>query len=194
MPSLEKVQTILNDCGEPVFAVIPYADFKEMERHLTQAESTTNLELESDWYISLPEAPGEKIDLVRLVDYLLRQSNVAFSADDDKEEKMKDFISHFPVNARTQALAAFEGRTAAGLDTLIRRFFLPSGSPYADRMQATKAVVDSLVATGLFRRSKRKFDFYRPVNALEFDDKAAKEFMKGKPAVKDPIPTYYWLQ
>lgn len=209
MQKKPNVQFITDDNGIPIYAVIPISHYEALTMHYTAIEEAPSPLIQDDRYILLPEAPGERIDLYRLVDYCLRQALVAFAADDDREQTLKDYLKTLPVeiseealsefkkgipiNARTQALRVFEKEFSAGLDPLIRRHFLPKDSPYRNTMQATTAVVDALVKTGLFSRSKRKFNFYRPVNALDFNLEAAREFMKGKEVPKPQIEVYFWL-
>lgn len=187
------VQLINDSNGKPAFAVLPYHQFEVLMANHPLAETLPTPLIRDDRYIDLPEASGECIDLVRLVDYCLRQATVSMGADDDRAEKLEQYRESLPVNARTQALERFDAQFSGGLDPLIRRYFLSKDSPYRNTMQATKEVVDALVKTGIFKRTKRKFDFYRPVNALDFDAEAGQAYLAGKPSATDPIPTYFWL-
>ncbi|WP_460093711.1 hypothetical protein [Pseudomonas sp. S2_B03] len=188
----QNVQFINDEKGRPLFAVLPYHFYEVLMTNHPMAETLPTPLLKDDRYIELPEADGEHIDLVRLVDYCLRQATVSFGADDDRAENFELYRDSLPVNARTQALERFDSQFSGGLDPLIRRFFLPKDSPYRNTMQATTAVVDALVKTGIFTKTKRKFDFYRPVNALDFNVEAGRAYLDGKPAVENPIPTYFW--
>ena len=187
------VQFIHNDNGKPAFAVIPYHQYEALMTNHSMAESLPTPFIRDDRYIALPEAEGEHIDLVRLVDYCLRQATVSMGAGDDRAESLEMYRKSLPINARTQALERFDSQFSGGLDPLIRRYFLSKESPYRNTMQATKEVVDALAKTGIFTRTKRKFDFYRPVNALDFDADAGKAYLADKPSVSDPIPTYFWF-
>ncbi|MEX3919389.1 hypothetical protein AB4Y43_24615 [Paraburkholderia sp. BR10872] len=81
-----------------------------------------------------------------------------------------------PIAKKTQKLTDFEAKRddnnktvgpINGLDAMLRRCCLPEGSPYRDTMQATTAVVDALVETGLFKRTTQTMPgFYRPVQCL----------------------------
>lgn len=193
----KKHQIITDQEGKPLFALIPYEEYLMLQKQMNETRTAStggSLLSEDGLRISLPHAPGEHIDLVRLVDYCVRTHQVSMGADDDLDEVRKEYGESFPVNMRTQALANFDARQLGSLDPLIRAKFLSKNSPYRNTMQATTEVVNALVSTGIFVPTKRKFDFYRPVNALDFNVEAAKEFLAGKPAVKDPIKPYFWYK
>ncbi|MBD8493839.1 hypothetical protein [Pseudomonas syringae] len=187
------VQFINDHTGKPAFAVLPIHQYEVLMLNHPMADDLPTPLIKDGRYIALPESDGDYIDLVRLVKHCLDQATVSMSADDDYSEKLEMYRASLPVNARTQSLERFESQFAGGLDPLIRRYFLREDSPYKNTMQATTEVVDALVKTGIFKRTKRKFDFYRPVNALDFDQDAGKAYLVGKPDVQDPIPPYYWL-
>lgn len=194
MKKIADVQFVNDQEGLPVLAILPYPLYEKliaMQPQVTELPNPLNVE---GRYINLPEAPGEKIDLDRLVEYCLSQSAESMAAGDDSDEILRDYELSLPVNARTQALELFKRQQRGGLDHLIREHFLPEDSPYKNTMQATAAVVDALVKTGLFVKTKRKFDFYRPVNALDFNQAAGLKFREGKPKVDKPIPPYFWLR
>ena len=78
---------------------------------------------------------------------------------------------------RAQAYDKFPSNQLDTLDPLIRREFLPANSPYQNTMQATTEVVDALVESGLFIRTKKHFEgFYRPVKALDVCHEAMNAF------------------
>lgn len=193
----KKHQIISDQEGKPLFALIPYEEYVMLQKNINErrtAPTGSTLLSEDGLRISLPHAPGEHIDLVRLVDYCVRTSQVSMGADDDLDEVRKEYGESFPVNMRAQALTNFDARQMGSLDPLIRAKFLSKNSPYRNTMQATTEVVNALVSTGIFNPTKRKFDFYRPVNALDFNVEAAKEFLAGKPPVQDPIKPFFWYK
>lgn len=187
--------TIQDPDGNVLYYLVPPEEYQmHFAANVTQAD-TSSLISEDGLKIYLPEAgEGDHIDLVRLARYCVDTSLVAMGADDDRDSVKEEYAKSFPINMRQQALKNFEARQMGSLDPLIRAKFLPKDSPYKNTMQATTAVVDALVETGLFSRSKRKFDFYRPVNSLDFNLEAAKEFLKDKPEVKNRIDPYFWYK
>lgn len=193
----KKHQIISDQNGKPLFALIPYEEYVMLQKNLNErpaAQAVSALLSEDGLRISLPNAPGEHIDLVRLVDYCVRTHQECMGSDDDFDEVRKEYGESFPVNMRAQALANFDARQMGSLDPLIRAKFLSKNSPYRNTMQATTEVVNALVSTGIFHPTKRKFDFYRPVNALDLNVEAAKEFLAGKPPVLDPIKAFFWYK
>lgn len=170
-----KVQFLLDQNGHPTFAVIPYEDYKQIEGALESSfpKSPSLLSLDGT-KISLPYGgPGTYLDLVQFVDFWDRRG-----------------ILDMAVNQRAQTLDKFPPNQANTLDPIIRRIFLPAGSPYKNTMQATSDVVDALVETGLFKKVKRSYEgvFYRPVNAIEVTNATELgRFLKEKGRPKYPI-------
>jgi len=179
------VQFILDQNQKPLFAVLPFESYKKLIDHQDSASdlpSHPSLLSEDGMRVRLPHGgPGAYIDLVRLVDYCMNASLVSMA-----------------INARQQALDKFSIDQIASLDPLIRMCFLPKDSPYRNTMQATTEVVDALVETGIFVRSKRSFDapnskYYRPVNALDFIVEAGERFLGGKKP-SEQINAFYWMK
>lgn len=176
------VQLILNDQEKPIFAVLPYQAYLDLiKEQEVPAEYTVASTLMSrdGTKIRLPHGgPGAEIDLVRLVDYCRVSSLVSMS-----------------INARQQTLDKFESKQLGSLDYLLRTQFLAKDSPYKNTMQATTEVVDALVHTGIFRRSKRVMDgYYRPVLALDYIAEKGDEFMRDrKYPLFNRIENMFWL-
>lgn len=177
----DSVQFILNEQGKPAFAVIPYSSYHELIKDKDIAPEMTvasTLISEDGLRIRLPQGgPGAEIDLIKLVDYC-RSSH----------------ILSMSINARQQTLDKFDSKQLGSLDYLLRTQFLPKGSPYRNTMQATTEVVDALVQTGIFLRTKRNFpEYYRPVLALDYLADKGNEFMKGRKIPLFRIANMYWL-
>jgi len=177
----KQVQLILNDQEKPVFAVLPYTTYLELIKGKDVPDDlsiATSLISPDGLKIRLPHGgPGAEIDLVRLVDYCRQSSMVSMA-----------------VNARQQTLDKFDSKQLGSLDHLLRTQFLAKDSPYRNTMQATSEVVDALVRTGIFRRSKRDFGgYYRAVLALDYIAEQGDEFMSEKKIpLFNRIPNLYW--
>ncbi|TWI52975.1 hypothetical protein IQ22_02810 [Pseudomonas duriflava] len=150
------VQFIHDKEGNPVFAVLPIDSYRRIVSgdSALQAEAVVKPSLltEEDLMIKLPYAgPVGFLDIRQLVKYL-----------DSKG------IRDLAINQRAQKLDKYPEEQKMTLDPIIRRDFLPANSPYRNTMQATAEVVDALVESGFFRRTKKKYPFFaRAVNALE---------------------------
>lgn len=177
------VQLIRNEQDKPLFAVIPYETYlelikdKDLPMGLTIASSLIS---DDGLSIRLPYGgPGAEIGLIRLVDYCRRSSTVSMS-----------------INARQQSLDKFDSKQQGSLEYLLRTQFLAKDSPYRNTMQATSEVVDALVQTGIFRRSKRDFPgYYRPVLALDYISEQGDEFLSGKKLpLFSKIDIHHWMR
>jgi hypothetical protein len=182
-----------------MFALLPYEEYLMLNTAVPYADALSasnekSLLSEDGLRVSLPNAPGEYIDLVRLAQYCVDTNLIAMAADNDRDDVKAEYGNSFPVSMRAQALDNFEARHRGSLDPLIRSEFLSKASPYRNTMQATTAVVNALIETGMFISTKRKYDFYRPVNALDFNIDAAKSFLIGKPEVTNKIRPYFWYK
>lgn len=108
-----------------------------------------------------------------------------------------------PIAKKTQKLADFEAKRdddnkivgpINGLDAMLRRCCLPEGSPYRDTMQATTAVVDALVETGLFKRTTQSMSgFYRPVQCLSVVEEKIVAFVNDHGEPDDPIDPHFLI-
>jgi hypothetical protein len=164
------VQFLLGQDGQPQFAVLPYQEYIRFKESLPEA----NLVLHSASLLSadktrilLPNGgPGAYIDLIQLVHYF-----------------NKFGIIDMAINMRAQTLEKFPNDQKNTLDPLIRCRFLPLDSPYKNTMQATTAVVDALVESGLFSRIKKLYPyFFRPVNAIAPCEAGFKQFIATHPS------------
>lgn len=166
------IQYINDSQGKPAFAVIPIADFVAMGTSAAPSlEERSSLLSEDGLSISLPHGGGAVIDLRQFIYAWIRRGTVSMS---------------MPVNKRRQRYDEFSHETINTLDPVLRRCFLPADSPYRNTMQATTAVVDALVETGVFELVTNSHPgFYRPVQCLRIDEVAANEFIKehGKPTL-----------
>lgn len=138
-------------------------------------------------FVTLPHGGLDaKIDLHRLGHALCRRGTTLTVLPVGKDGEPQKLL---PIAKKTQKLDEFTGAPANGLDAILRRCFLPEGSPYQNTMQATNAVVDALVETGLFSRTVQPMPgFYRPVQCLAINERALVEFVERLGRPKDPIP------
>ena len=98
------------------------------------------------------------------------------------------------INKRRQAYDKFEGEAVNGLDAILRRCFLPENSPYKNTMQATTAVVDALVETGIFSRSiEAMTGYYRPVQCIRIDEERAKAFLQKHGRPENPLDLHHFM-
>lgn len=160
------VQFILDQNEAPVFAVLPFAEYTRLignQNNPEEALGSPSLLSADRRFIRLPHGgPGAKLDVLAFVKWLEKRS-----------------IINMAVNQRAQTLDKFPHDQMSTLDPVIRTWFLPEGSPYKNTMQATTDVVDALVETGMFTRTKQVYEyFYRPVNAIEVNWEKATEFLK----------------
>jgi len=161
------VQFILDQNESPMFAVLPYAEYMRLIANQNEVQDTANapsLLSEDGRYIRLPHGgPDAQLDIVELL--LLLESKG---------------ITDLAINQRAQTLQKFPDEQADTLDPIIRRELLGKDSPYQNTMQAVTEVVDALVETGIFSRTKKSYScFYRPVNALILDQEKASRFVKA---------------
>lgn len=143
-------------------------------------------------FVTLPHGgPDAKIDLHRLGDALCRRGTTLTVLPVGKDGEPQKLL---PIAKKTQKLDDFTGGPANGLDAILRRCFLPEGSPYQNTMQATNAVVDALVETGLFSRTVQSMPgFYRPVQCLAINERELVEFVERLGPLEDPIPLERFL-
>jgi hypothetical protein len=176
------IQYINGADGMPAFVVIPYAEFSRSDSPVVAegVASTSNSLLSNDGlFIRLPHGgPDVKIDLRKFIDAWTRRGTISVLA----------------ITQRRQAYDTFEGEALNGLDAILRRCFLPKDSPYKNTMQATKAVVDALVETGVFLRSTESMPgYYRPVQCIRINEEKALEFLAlhGKP--NRPLDIHHFM-
>ncbi|MFG0844279.1 MULTISPECIES: hypothetical protein [Pseudomonas] len=149
---MKSVQFIHNENGDVEYAVMPIAHYRALTSGGSDVEDPHPLLTKDKTAIKLPYGgPGTCLIIEDLVQYL------------------KDHgINHLAINQRAQVLTAYPKEQEMTLDPIIRREFLAPDSSYRNTMQATVEVVDALVSTGRFRRTKKRYDFFnRAVNALE---------------------------
>ncbi|SHN36884.1 hypothetical protein SAMN05192549_108235 [Duganella sacchari] len=165
------VQFINDAEGRPLFVVIPYAEYARSSLSTTECEIAASPSLLSPdgLFIQLPHGgPGAQIDLRQFVDAWTRRGTISVLA----------------VSKRRQTYASFEGEARNGLDAIVRRCFLPDDSPYKNTMQATTAVVDAFVETGIFSLSIESMPgYYRPVQCIRINEENAVAFLQqhGRP-------------
>jgi hypothetical protein len=173
----QPAQFINGPDGTPAFAVIAYADYLALEdqEKKTPTGSSDSLLSEDGLYITLPHGgPGARLDLRQFIDAWVRRGTITIMA----------------VNKRQQGLSKFTGEAVNSLDPILRRCFLPEGSPYVNSMQATTPVVEALVQTGVFRQTVESMPgFYRAVQCIAIDQERAVEFLRkhGGPDVEIDI-------
>lgn len=173
-------QYIYGADGKPAFVVIPFDEYSRGDiAAVERPEASTSEPLLSPdgRFIRLPQGGlNAQIDLVQFIDAWMRRGTISM-------------ISVLAIGKRRLAYANFEGAALNGLDAILRRCFLPVASPYQNTMQATTAVVDALVETGVFERSVEPMDgYYRPVQCIRIKEDRAEAFLQkhGKP--KQPLP------
>jgi hypothetical protein len=153
-------QFIYGADGKPLFAVIPYEIYSRFREEIGSDSTSEDAGLR---FVRLPHGgPKARLDVVKLVELLIREK-----------------IYEIPVNQRAQSYDKFPKDQKITLDPLIRRYFLGMKSPYVNTMQATNEVIESLVRTGIFERSKMKHEaFYRAINSVKLNKEKADEFLK----------------
>lgn len=151
---MKTVQFIHNEDGEVEYAVMPIAHYRELISDDFDASVIPHHPLlnQDKTMVKLPYGGADTwVCIADLISYLRAQG-----------------ITHLAINQRAQTLDKFPEEQQMTLDPIIRREFLVDGSPYRNTMQASGEVVDALVSTGLFRRTKKRYDFFnRAVNAIE---------------------------
>ncbi|MDM9586381.1 hypothetical protein QUC26_00065 [Pseudomonas asiatica] len=196
-----KHQFILGENQEPLFAVIPYCEYKQVfapkEHTVQDSEQPKHIPLS----IRLPNGgPGAVIDLPRFVDYWCRKG-----------------ILSMPINQRAKPFHDFESRERFSVEAMVRMCFVPVS--YRNTMQVVTEVTDQLVETGLFRlvkldsakmvngevfiRSKaivtnedQRLDiekYKRAVKCLEIVEEAAVQFVAANEPIM-PISDDWWLK
>ncbi len=177
------IQYINDSQGRSTLIVMPRIEF---ERDYVLRVDSTNMAaipeslLSADGRtITLPHGGlGAKIDVHALAHAFCRRGTV---------------LTVLPIAKKQQKLADFGSGPDGpinGLDAMLRRCCLPKESPYRDTMQATTAVVDALVETGLFERAVRSLPgFYRPVQCLVVNEEKMITFVNelGDPAPENRI-------
>lgn len=128
-----------------------------------EAGPSPSLLSEDGRYVRLPYGgPDARIDLERLIWILVRRGNLTV-----------------PIAKKHTGLSGLTEAYASGLDAILRREFLPANSPYRNTSQATIAVVDALVESGLFYREIHRLKgFYRPVQCLTINRERVVGFVK----------------
>ncbi|MBV7538325.1 hypothetical protein KW842_21350 [Duganella sp. sic0402] len=173
----------INDIeGKPAFVVIPYAEYLRShagtvgEPDVSASDSMLSVD---GRFIRLPHGgQGAQIDLVRFVDAWMRRGTISVLA----------------INKRRQAYENFEGDALNGLDAIVRRCFLPTDSPYKNTMQATTAVVDAFVESGLFSRSVEQMNgYYRPVQCIRLNERNAADFLQKHGRPNDPLDVHQFV-
>jgi hypothetical protein len=166
------LQYINNADGKPAFVVIPYTEFLNGNNTVAserEASAPQSLLSADGRFIRLPHGgPDAQIDLLQFIEACRRRGTISLA-----------------IGKRRQAYEKFQGEALNGLDAIVRRCFLPENSPYQNTMQATTAVVDAFVETGVFSRSLESMPgYYRPVQCIRINVEKAAEFLNihGKPA------------
>ena len=151
---MKPVQFIHNEAGEVEYAVMPIAHYRALmaENFDPSAVTPHPLLTQDQTAIKLPYGgPGTCLIVEDLIQYL-----------------KKHHITHLAINQRAQTLDKYPKEQEMTLDPIIRREFLMGDSSYRNTMQASGEVVDALVSTGRFRRTKKRYDYFnRAVNAIE---------------------------
>ncbi|WP_247842260.1 hypothetical protein [Pseudomonas sp. MWU12-3103b] len=190
-----KHQFILGEDGQPIFAVIPYAEYADVFG-AARAEPTGHVDHPIPLSIPLPNAGASAaIDLPRFVEYWVRCG-----------------IQSLPINKRAKPFHEFEGRELFSLEALIRTCFISES--YRNTMQAVNEVTDKLVDTGLFREVRfnqarllpgqifqreqaileaQILPYSRSVNCLEIVYDKAKEYCKQHPVAPDQKIPSAWF-
>lgn len=190
-----KHQFILGEDGQPIFAVVPYAEYADVFG-TARAEQTGDADHQIPLSIPLPNAGASaSIDLPRFVEYWVRCG-----------------IQSLPINKRAKPFHEFEGRELFSLEALIRTCFISES--YRNTMQAVNEVTDQLVDTGLFREVRfnqarlmpdqifqreqaileaQILPYSRSVNCLEIVYDKAKEYCKQHPVAPDQKIPSAWF-
>lgn len=175
-------QYIYGADGEPAFVVIPYAEYLRNNGSGSaegQEIATSSLLTADGLFVRLPYGgPGAAIDLVQFIDAWMQRGTISMLA----------------ISKRRQGYDRFKGEAVNGLDAILRRCFLPKDSPYRNVMQATTAVVDALVETGVFAYSVEAMPgYYRPVQCIRIDREKAKEFLQKNGPAKNPLCVHEFI-
>lgn len=172
------VQFINHPDGSPQFAVIPYREYRKLLQEKTELlakkgyyDGCRSLDREVDsaepllsadgCFITLPNGRGARLDLRQFIAVWL---------------KSRPSMTMM-VNRRNRAYSTFEGEERNTLDPIIRRCFLPPDSPYLNTVQATTAVVEALLQTGIFTEERKSLPgYYRPVKCIVMNEQKARDF------------------
>ena len=112
----------------------------------------------------------------------------------DNRRYARPWTAQFVDDMGREFYDKFEGEAVNGLDAILRRCFLPENSPYKNTMQATTAVVDALVETGIFSRSiEAMTGYYRPVQCIRIDEERAKAFLQKHGRPENPLDLHHFM-
>jgi hypothetical protein len=152
-------QYINDEGGTPIFAIVPMARYMELLKankadDATEASSASLFNAD-EWVVKLPHAGVFGFLDVRALITWMRNT----------------FPDHtVAINNRAQSLSAFPDEQYETLDPWIRRNLSEPAQKYLNTMQATNAVVDALVETGIFKRVKMSVSWSpRKINGLRLD-------------------------
>ncbi len=103
-------QFILGENQEPLFAVIPYSEYKRVFAPKEQAVQESEQPKQIPLSIRLPNGgPDAAIDLPRFVDYWCRKG-----------------ILSMPINQRAKPFKDFESRERFSVEAMVRMCFVPA--------------------------------------------------------------------
>ncbi|MDN7487542.1 MULTISPECIES: hypothetical protein [Burkholderia] len=187
------IQYVNASDGTPTHVIIPVDEFErdyvriDTTHAAPESEPARESLLSADkLFIKLPHGgPDAKIDVHAFAHAFCRRGTT------------DTVLPVVPIAKKTQKLADFEAKRDGnnnmvgpinGLDAMLRRCCLPEGSPYRDTMQATTAVVDALVETGLFKRTTQSMPgFYRAVQCLSVVEEKIVAFVDDHGEPDNPI-------
>lgn len=187
-------QFILGANQEPLFAIIPYAEYQRFIGTQSVIVAPTRAAGEITRSIRLPNGgPSAAIDLPSFVDYWCRKG-----------------ILCMPISQRAKPLREFESRERFSVEAMVRMCFVSES--YRNTMQVTTEVAGELIATGLFRLVKldraqmqegysyegqgsgsgtRGLEaFSRSVKCLEFIVEAAEKYLRENPMTNPPLENW----
>ncbi|UVL16119.1 hypothetical protein LOY27_09765 [Pseudomonas atacamensis] len=193
-----KAQFIYDDAQQPLYAILPFAEYKRLLGEDQLAPQKPSLLSEDGRSIRLPNGgPGAAIDLPRFVDYWARSG-----------------LLSMPINQRAKRFDQFEKTELFSLEPFIRGCFLAKDSSYKNTMQVTTEVIAALVETKMFKEVR--FDqaklkegqpfkrdealvkeedlhkYSRTVKCLEIVESEVVKFLKANPH-KGPSINRYWF-
>ena len=153
------VSLLCDSDGNPIFAVLPYQDYLRLRDRAKEGDVPPIGQ--PGRYILLPNGGGEQLDVCKLIRYFDRFG-----------------LRSMMIINRNQTYIKFAPSELNGLDPVLRRVFLPEDSPYKNTTQAVGELVDSLCATGVFKRTMLSNPkFYRSVNGIAIVEPAALAFL-----------------
>ncbi|MBJ2270745.1 hypothetical protein JFT60_25540 [Pseudomonas sp. MF6772] len=168
------------------------------KRQLTPSIITDekNMTSNSEFAIDLPHLGADAhIDLVRLVDYCMRQQLGSLGADNDRQHARKQYLDLYRKRSieipEIQIIERFENKCCGSLEPIIRNFFAPNVLPLETQI-VTDHVISELVKTKIFTASTEKFDLPFFVNSLVLDREKGEDFLKDKEKTSEPIPENFW--